>query len=154
MQAIEQEIAIETDDRLVDSATEEQIWQRANLSPCEKRQMINARMGQGIFRENVELIEKDCRVTGVLDRRHLRARHIKPWKFCNDREKLDGFNGLLLSPHIDHLFDRGHISFADNGRVLHLNAFESVRDKGLGSEQDPGPALVPTGATRVPAFSP
>jgi putative restriction endonuclease len=126
LQAIEQEIAIETDDRLVDSATEEQIWQRANLSPCEKRQMINARMGQGIFRENVELFEKDCRVTGVLDRRHLRARHIKPWKFCNDHEKLDGFNGLLLSPHIDHLFDRGHISFADNGRVLismHLNPF-------------------------------
>lgn len=112
------EVTIETDDQLTDSAIEEEIWQRSDLRPGEKRQLVNARIGQGIFRENVERLEQSCRVTGVLDRRHLRASHIKPWKLADDREKLDGFNGLLLAPHINHLFDRGHISFSNDGRML------------------------------------
>jgi putative restriction endonuclease len=65
-------------------------------------------------------------VTGILDRRYLRATHIKPWKDASDEEKLDGSNGLLLSPHVIHLFDRGHISFADDGTMLisrHLNPY-------------------------------
>ena len=37
-------------------------------------------------------------------------------KFIN--EKLDGYNGLLLSPHVDHLFDRGFISFQNSGGIL------------------------------------
>src|SRR5580704_448022 len=126
LKKIEEKIAIEADDQLTDAAIEEEIWQRTNLGPREKRQLINARIGQGIYRENVERIEKACRVTGVPDRRHLRASHIKPWRMSDDREKLDGFNGLLLSPQIDHLFDRGHISFADDGQMLiseHLNPF-------------------------------
>ena len=124
LQKIQDEIAVETNDQLTDSAMEEEIWQRTDLGPREKRQLISARIDQGIFRENVERIEKACRVTGVLDRRHLRASHIKPWKVSDDREKIDGFNGLLLSPHIAHLFDRGHISFSNDGRMLiseHLN---------------------------------
>jgi HNH endonuclease len=117
-QSIEAEIAIQTDERLIDLALEEQIWRRSDLRPREKRELISARAGQGLFRENVERLEKKCRVTGVLDRRHLRASHIKPWRVSDDREKLDGCNGLLLSPHIEHLFERGHISFADGGRLL------------------------------------
>ena len=121
---IEEEIAIETGSQLADAAVEEQIWGRPDLALRDKQQLIGARRGQGIFRQNVERIEKLCRVTGVPDRRHLRAAHIKPWKLADDCEKLDGFNGLLLSPHIEHLFERGHISFADDGQVLvskHLN---------------------------------
>lgn len=49
---------------------------------------------------------------------HLQASHIKPWRGSTPYEKLDGNNGLLLSPHIDHLFDRGYISFAQNGSLL------------------------------------
>jgi hypothetical protein len=29
-----------------------------------------------------------------------------------------GENGLLLTPSIDHLFDRGFIGFEDNGRLI------------------------------------
>ena len=57
-------------------------------------------------------------MTGVRQISHLRASHIKPWRESNDFEKLDGNNGLLLAPHIDHLFDGGWISFADNGDLL------------------------------------
>lgn len=84
----------------------------------EKIQITKARRGQGIFKANVRLVENHCRVTGVSNIKHLRASHIKPWSASNNEEKLDGFNGLLLSPHVDHLFDRGFISFQDSGELL------------------------------------
>lgn len=84
----------------------------------EKVQLTKSRRGQGIFKANVRLIERQCRVTGVSNIRHLRASHIKPWSKSNNEEKLDGFNGLLLSPHVDHLFDEGYISFEDSGKLL------------------------------------
>jgi hypothetical protein len=84
----------------------------------EKIQLVKSRRGQGIFKSNVRLVENHCRVTGVSNIKHLRASHIKPWSQSNDEEKIDGFNGLLLSPHIDHLFDKGFISFEDNGNLL------------------------------------
>ena len=50
---------------------------------------------------------------------HLRASHCKPWRDCaNSDERLDGENGLLLTPSIDHLFDRGFISFKNDGTLL------------------------------------
>lgn len=84
----------------------------------EKIQLTKSRRGQGIFKANVRLIENRCRVTGVSNIKHLRASHIKPWSVSDKEEKLDGFNGLLLSPHIDHLFDRGFISFKNSGEML------------------------------------
>lgn len=84
----------------------------------EKIQLTKARRGQGIFKANVRLVEKSCRVTGVSNIKHLRASHIKPWSASSNTEKLDGYNGLLLSPHIDHLFDRGFISFKSSGELL------------------------------------
>jgi putative restriction endonuclease len=46
------------------------------------------------------------------------ASHIKPWCESTNEERLNGENGLLLTPSIDHLFDRGFISFEDNGELL------------------------------------
>ena len=103
---------------LVDDAAEERILGRTDIGPTAKKTLLDARRGQGVFRVNVEQIESKCRVTGLLDRRHLRARHIKRWCICDDREMLDGFNGLLLSPHVDHLLDRGYVSFSDFGDLL------------------------------------
>jgi putative restriction endonuclease len=48
----------------------------------------------------------------------IRASHIKPWSVSSKEEKPDGFNGLLFSPHVDHLFDHGFISFKDGGDLL------------------------------------
>ena len=84
----------------------------------DKIQVTKSRRGQGIFKANVRLIENRCRITGVSNIKHLRASHIKPWAVSDNHEKLDGFNGLLLSPHVDHLFDRGFISFQDSGAIL------------------------------------
>lgn len=101
-----------------EESAEQEIAQRCNIGPTEKLNLVKSRRGQGIYRINLELVEKRCRVTNLRDRAHLRASHIKPWCKCTDAEKLDGFNGLLLSPHVDHLFDRGYISFSDAGKVL------------------------------------
>lgn len=57
-------------------------------------------------------------MTGVTRAEHLRASHCKPWRDSSNEERLDGENGLLLTPSIDHLFDRGFISFRDDGRLL------------------------------------
>jgi hypothetical protein len=97
---------------------EAEIRQRTDIGETEKLTLINARRGQGVFRDNLEKFGKKCWMTGVSDLSHLRASHIKPWCKCTNPEKLDGFNGLLLSPHFDHLFDRGYISFEDDGTVL------------------------------------
>lgn len=85
---------------------EEAIQGRIDKGATTKVQ-LNARRGQGVFKANVRLNEKGCRMTGVSDPLYLRASHIKPWKESSDEEKLNGCNGLLLAPHIDHLFDRG-----------------------------------------------
>lgn len=109
----------------LDQTVERQISQSNELSRTEKELIIRARRGQGAFRENVMRIESQCRITGVTNPSLLIASHIKPWRSCvNANERLDGNNGLLLTPHVDLLFDRGFISFEDNGKVLisqHLN---------------------------------
>jgi putative restriction endonuclease len=91
---------------------------RTDIGPTIKEQLVKSRRGQGLFKINVRRNEKACRVTGVTDPRNLRASHIKPWKDCSDMEKLNGCNGFLLAPHVDHLFDRGLISFSDNGDLI------------------------------------
>ena len=49
----------------------------------------------------------------------LRASHAKPWADCaTDAERLDVFNGFLLSANLDALFDRFLISFSDAGDLL------------------------------------
>jgi putative restriction endonuclease len=88
------------------------------LRETEKEALVLARRGQGLFRERVQGIESRCRVTGVERAEHLRASHIKPWRDSTNQERLTGENGLLLTPSIDHLFDRGFISFQGTGRLL------------------------------------
>jgi predicted restriction endonuclease len=94
--------------------------------PTFREQIVRARRGQGVFRANVLLREDFCRVTHVDEPRHLKASHIKPWRDATDAERLDGSNGLLLSPHIDHLFDEGYITFSPSQELVIV---PEVRDK-------------------------
>lgn len=95
------------------------------VGPTFREQLVKARRGQGVFRSNVLLVERECRVTHVDEPRHLRASHIKPWREASDKERLNGANGLLLSPHVDHLFDQGYISFSDDSRLMVMNDVRS-----------------------------
>lgn len=95
--------------------------ENSDLSKTQRQQLIQARIGQGIFRANVEKIEKQCRITGLADKTLLIASHIKAWKDANNIERLDGQNGFLMSPHVDRLFDKGLISFSNKGDILLSN---------------------------------
>ena len=52
-----------------------------------------------------------CPISLVDDERLLIASHIKPWRFSSNEERLDPFNGFLLTPTYDLLFDQGFITF-------------------------------------------
>jgi predicted restriction endonuclease len=87
----------------------------------QRIQLARARVGQGLFRKRVILLDAACRVTGVTDQRVLIASHIKPWRAATNAERLNGHNGILLSPHVDALFDEHLLTFEDNGR-MHVHA--------------------------------
>jgi putative restriction endonuclease len=88
------------------------------ITETTRQAVVLARRGQGLFKDRVKGIEDRCRLTGVDRLEHLRASHCKPWRDASNDERLDGENGLLLTPDADHLFDRGFLSFENNGRVL------------------------------------
>jgi putative restriction endonuclease len=105
--------------RAVDDTIESALSVDPSLDTTTKRQLILARQGQGLFRSRVAEIERECRLTAISNPALLIASHIKPWRVCaTATERLDGANGLLLTPHVDRLFDRGLISFEASGRVL------------------------------------
>ncbi len=90
-----------------------------DLSATTSMQLTEVRSKQSLFKRRLLTVEKQCRVTGIADLRFLRASHIKPWAKCVDgSERIDGSNGLLLSPHADFLFDRGWITFEDDGSLI------------------------------------
>jgi hypothetical protein len=76
------------------------------------------RVGQSELRAKVVKERKVCEVTSFKLEKALVASHIKPWRVCNDNERLDPDNILLLSPNLDTLFDKGFISFDDQGKIL------------------------------------
>lgn len=86
-----------------------------SIPETEKESIIRSRRGQGLFKQRVLALEKRCRITGVERIEHLVASHCKPWRDSSNTERLNGENGLLLTPSIDHLFDRGFIGFEDTG---------------------------------------
>ena len=88
------------------------------LRQTERTALVQARRGQGPFRDKVRAIERACRVTKVERMEHLVASHVQPWRDSSNEQRLDGENGLLLTPTVDHLFDKGFISFEDSGQLI------------------------------------
>ena len=62
-----------------------------------------------------------CVLTDVQNKDLLIGAHIKPWSKCDDKEKIDVFNGLPLSPNADKIFELGLISFDENGKLMKSN---------------------------------
>ncbi len=103
----------------------------ANESETTRKTLIEARLGQGAFRESLMMVwAGKCAVTKCATKALLRASHIKPWRDSNNQERLDRFNGLLLNPVLDAAFDRGLISFSDAGEILFRKEF-SVPEREL-----------------------
>jgi putative restriction endonuclease len=97
---------------------EEQVEGDTSVNDTEREAIVRSRRGQGLFKQRVMEIETRCRITGVQNVAHLLASHCKPWRDSSNEERLNGENGLLLTPSIDHLFDRGFIGFEDSGTLI------------------------------------
>ncbi len=105
---------------IIENSIEKSIFEQSIESTMKER-LVLSRIGQGYFKDNLIKYEKKCRITGVDDPRFLIASHIKPWRLSNNDERLDWNNGLLLSPHIDKLFDNNFISFSNDGNIRIYN---------------------------------
>lgn len=92
-----------------------------NIPQTSKAVYILQRIGQNIFRKELITKFEHCPLTGIQLTELLRASHIKPWRISNDKERLDSANGILLAAHVDILFDKGLISFDDEGNLLTKN---------------------------------
>jgi hypothetical protein len=108
----------------------------AAIPQTERTALVQARRGQGLFRDNVRSIERACRITRVERMEHLIAGHIQPWRDSSNEQRLDGENGLLLTPTVDHLFDKGFISFENAGQLILSPVADPVSLKRMGVDGD------------------
>lgn len=108
----------------------------AALPETDRWALIKARLGQGDFRQRLLEEWGGCAVTGIAAPELLRASHIKPWRMSSNDERLNRFNGLMLLPQYDHLFDRGYITFEDNGRIVPSPAIVTLPAPLLGIAMD------------------
>jgi predicted restriction endonuclease len=103
------------------------------LDPTTREALVQARLGQGKFRDDLMTIWNGaCSVTGCDVRQVLRASHIKPWNKSTNTERRDPENGLLLAATIDALFDNHLISFEDSGEMLVSSSISAEQRRMLG----------------------
>jgi putative restriction endonuclease len=100
----------------------------AGIVGTEVERLVRQRVGQDKFRDAMlDYWGGACAVTGVAVPAVLRASHAKPWSECaSDAERLDVFNGFLLSANLDALFDRFLISFDDDGALVMASALKAT----------------------------
>lgn len=106
----------------------------STLRGTEVERLVRQRVGQQAFREAMlDYWGGACAVTAIAMPDVLRASHAKPWAECaSDAERLDVFNGFLLSANLDALFDRFLVSFNENGELLISTAIIPVERQRLG----------------------
>ena len=107
-------------------------------SATEALRLTKQRVGQDLFRKALmDFWGGACAVTGLNLPELLRASHAKPWADCaTDAERLDVFNGFLLSAQLDALFDSGLITFDDTGLLVCATKLTTVHRLLLGLADD------------------
>lgn len=128
-----------TESDLVETPTpdDQRLAQDYGLEDTQIRQMMLSRRGQGRFRnETLRFWGGRCAVSGLPESYFLIASHIKPWKDANPNERLDGFNGLPLTPNLDRAFDRGYVSFAEDGSIMISPTMSTASMQALGIRPD------------------
>lgn len=108
----------------------EMIKDNNHLSVTEKESIILSRRGQGVFRQNLIKYWDGCAISRCSLIDILVASHIKPWRDSTNEERLDVFNGLLLLPNYDKLFDLGYLTFTSEGKAIYSKLL-SKNDKYL-----------------------
>ncbi len=132
-------------------AAEGQFQQEIQNLPDETecRREVKQRIGQRIFRAQLLIHWRGkCPLTGIDAPALLRASHIKSWCACENeaRQRLNMFNGLLLSANLDAAFDAGLISFTNRGELLRSPALSDWNYLALGVRAEARIALDPAHA--------
>lgn len=104
----------------------------SHVKPTERKVLIAARRGQGQYRNRLLRLWAGCAVTGCTRENLLRASHLMPWRDSSNVERLDQFNGLLLTPTLDLALDRRLISFDDQGKILISSEIRADEAEALG----------------------
>ncbi len=118
--AIATELAAAESMQLAEEPADYAVISEAGMNSIDRAVTTKSRgIAQRLFRGNLlRLWQGCCAVTRVQEPRILRSSHIKPWVNSNVQEKVDHFNGLLLVPNLDALFNEGLITFRNDGRML------------------------------------
>ena len=103
----------------------------ADINKTEKSALISARVGQGKYRSDLIDYWERCALTGFSNIRFLIASHIKPWRESKNQERLDHFNGLLLLPNLDKVFDLGFITFTEMGKIIVSEHLDDPKNIGV-----------------------
>lgn len=106
------------------------IEQNNELTVTEKNTIILSRIGQGKFRKQLISYWNGCSISTFNKLDVLIASHIKPWRDADNFERIDLYNGLLLLPNYDKLFDKGYISFDKKGKIIYSKLISDM-DRGL-----------------------
>ncbi len=114
-----------------------------------KKEISNARYGQGKYREQLLEQCRFCPFTMISDERLLIASHIKPWADASKTEKIDPYNGYMLSPLYDKLFDKGFITFTDKRHVILSEFISPYTWKQIGLKNDSFISSLPMDDKRV-----
>jgi putative restriction endonuclease len=107
--------------------------------PSSKRRSVNTRNSawQDFFKQKLyRLWGHKCLVTGIEDRKLHIGAHIKEYTKSDDKEKIDEYNGLILTPNADKLFEVGLISFSNDGDILISSKLDDVVLEKLGIKKD------------------
>ena len=96
-----------------------------DIDTTERDVLSKVRLYQNKYRENLLKHLKKCPFTGITDKRLLIASHIKPWCLSNNQERLDIYNGFILSPLYDRLFDQGLITFTPEKKILYSSSLSN-----------------------------
>ncbi|KZZ46987.1 hypothetical protein A3759_31025, partial [Thalassolituus sp. HI0120] len=94
-----------------------EILSEDKVPETDKISAVKTRLGQGTFRQQLIGYWNGCAVTRYPDTALLVASHIKPWRNSSDEERLNLYNGLLLLPSLDTVFDKGFITFEESGKI-------------------------------------
>jgi putative restriction endonuclease len=127
--------AIEISDGIRESHQGAPNKHRKPAGETTKKSIRDARIGQGYFRHELLKMWKGCPITGITNTNLLLASHSKPWSKSNDDERLDPYNGFLFAPNVDRPFDKGLISFDDEGRIIISDLLSDRDQKALGLHQ-------------------
>ena len=145
-QTIQRELQKKYDDLFGNSDKGKGIWylrgnlnleELKNISTTEVKSLVNARVGQGNYRKELLRIWNDsCSISRINNEKILIAGHIKPWSDSDNFERLDPYNGFLLLPNLDKLFDRGFISFKNTGEIIISDEIKQEHFDALGISKE------------------